>query len=159
MFDLLLTVTLNPLHQALHRQVLLLTELLGLTLHLLHYLKLILRHFVHFLLIGFHSHELSIIVLFDSKENLLLVPQSHQVFMRLVFHLTSDFVQQGLLFMVLLLTHVLNQLKSSCFIRGHILVPRLRKFLELHFLSVFDIQELFLLSDAHVLLLALLLSF
>jgi hypothetical protein len=68
------------------------------------------------LLIGFHAHELCIIVLFDRKEDLLLITKCYQVFLRLILHVPSNLVQQCLLLFVLFLTHVFDQLESSGFV-------------------------------------------
>lgn len=92
MFDLLLTITLDPLHQGLHGQVLILAEERGLTLHRFHHLLLVKLHFVHFLLVCLHAHKLGVIVLFDCEENFLLIPQSNEVFLGFVLHFSPDFL-------------------------------------------------------------------
>lgn len=76
--------------------------------------------------------------------------------MRFVFHLPTDFVEQCLLLVVLLLSHVLDKLKCGSFIGGHVFVPGVRKLLELKLLSVFNVEKFFLLGDPHVLFLSLL---
>ena len=61
-------------------------------------------------------------------------------------------------FLLLLHLQLLNQLKGRRLIVSHILVPSLRKFLELEFLGTFDIHKFLFLRETHVLFLALLLG-
>jgi hypothetical protein len=157
MFNLLLSVTLDPLHQALHSCVLLLPQIITLTLHRLHHLLLVLVQLVHLLLVRLHAHELSVIILLNTKENLLLVSQRDEVLLRLVLHLFPDFLYQRSLLVVLLRAHVLDQLERCSLVARHVFVPGAGELLKLVLLRIFNVKQLFFLGDPHVLLLALLL--
>jgi len=93
MLNLLLAISLNTLHERLHGQVLFLPHLGRLTLHLLHDLEFVLRHFKHLLLVGLHAHELGIVVLLHGEEDFFLVAKGHKVFLGLVLHVTADFIK------------------------------------------------------------------
>ena len=60
--------------------------------------------------------------------------------------------------LLLLDLELLDQLEGSRLVVAHVLVPSVRELFELELLSTFDIHELLLLRQSHVLLLALLLG-
>ncbi len=90
MFDLLQPIPFDPFHQILHSRVLLPFQRHGLPLHLLHDLLLILVDLILLLLTCLLPHELRVVVLFHSEEDLLLIPQSDKVLPRLVPHVVPD---------------------------------------------------------------------
>ena len=60
-------------------------------------------------------------------------------------------------FTLMFVFHLLDQLEGSCLVVSHILVPSFRELTVLDSLGVFDVDQLPLLGNSHVMLLTLLL--
>lgn len=101
MFDLLFSITLDTLHQAIHGLILFYFKLGALTLHLLKCSLFI--HFClhHLLLRTLCPHKLSIVIFLYFEEDFFLIPQCNQVFARLEFNLSVDFIDEVRLFVFL----------------------------------------------------------
>lgn len=159
MLDLFFSVPLNALEEGLEALLLLLSQLL----HLLEegQLEVLVLDLclVHLLLLDHHPHRLCLVVVFDGKVDLLLLSHLDKVLASALFH---DEVFRDLLLMkneLLFLLHLqlLDQLKRCALIVAHVLVPGIAELLELELLCAFNVYELLFLSQAHVLLLSLLL--
>lgn len=158
MFYLLFAITLNSLHKALHRLVLFNFQMVTVPLHSLKHFLLIYLYFDLFLFVAFCSHELGIIILLHTEENLFLVSERYKVFTCLKLELSSDFIDKVSLLVLLFHPKLFNKFKGCSFVVRHVFVPGIWKLLELKFLCVFYVEQFFLLCDSHVLLLTLLLS-
>ena len=128
------------------------------TFHRLKHFLLIYLYFDFFLFVAFRSHKLSIIIFLDTEENLFLVSKRYKVFTCLKLELSSNFIDKISLLMLLFHPKLFNKFKGCSFVVGHVFVPGIWKLLELKFLGVFYIEQFFLLSYSHVLLLTLLFS-
>jgi hypothetical protein len=86
------------------------------------------------------SHTVSVVILFYSEINLLLFTHCDKVFRGAEFILSFYSINEYYLLLTLLFLKLVNQIESCLFIVSHILVPGLRKFNELHPLSILYIN-------------------
>ena len=97
-------------------------------------------------------------VIFDSEINLLLFSQLDDLLvpsMIIVEFLSLEFVHV-FNFLILFGFELFNEIEGSAFIVTHVFVPGIRKFLVLKTLCIFNINQLSLLCNSHVVMLSLL---
>lgn len=158
MLDLFFTISLDALQKGLQRLLVLLPKFF----HFSHksHLQIFIHHvrLISFLLLYHRTHCIRLVVILNAEENLFLFAHLNQTLAITLFHqeLFGDLFFMKDKFLLLFDLELLDKFKSCSFIVSHILIPSLRKFLKLQFLGTLNIDQFFLLSKAHVLLLTLL---
>ena len=126
------------------------------------HLEVLVHDFSLVLLLLFNhvAHSVCLVIVLHTKEDLLLLAHLDKILAIALFQqeCLGDFLLMQYKLLLLFDFKLLNELKGRSLVVAHVLVPSVRELFELELLSTFDIHELLLLRQSHVLLLALLLG-